>query len=372
MASPLPDSDRPLADDASLVDQVRERIDELLRSGSYPPGSRLPPERSLAERFGVNRLTVNKALGRFVDAGRLTRRVGSGTWVTDAPPPAPPAARALTLVDVFLPHNDRVGEGASAMLGRPGVIEGVHDYFRARRDPPVRTALAYFRDDAELAAALQRVAGEPGTAQVVWWRPGALALAALRALAGRGNPVCLVDCREPACDTHLVASDNFQGGLVAAQALTDAGRRRLAYLTQPLDQESLAERAEGVRRGALRADAQLAERILRDAAEVPAALDALWAAGAPDGIAASNDWIALAVLAELRRRGIAVPGEVALVGYDDVEQARYSDPALTTVSQDFAAIGFRAAEVVDRAFRSPAGPHRAQLLSPHLVRRAST
>lgn len=369
MATLGSDPVRTTTDDSSLVDQVGSRIEELLRSGAHPPGSRLPPERTLAERFAVNRLTVNKALARFVDAGRLTRRVGSGTWVTDAPPPCAPG---LTLVDILLPYNERIGEGASAMLGRPGVMEGVHDFFRDHRDPPVRMAVGYFRSDQELATRLDQVAGEPDTAQIIWWRPGPLALAALRRLKARKPAFCLIDCREPGEDTHLVASDNFQGGLTAAGVLTAGGRRRLAWLTQPTAQESLSERAEGFRRGALRADASLVERVVEDAAAIPAIVDGLLAGERPDGLAASNDWIALAALAALQRRGVAVPGEIAVVGYDDIEQARYSTPALTTVAQDFAAIGFRAAEVVSRAWREPASPRRAQLLSPVLVRRASS
>lgn len=351
---------RPGDSDLSAVEAVRGRIDDLLRSGGYPAGARLPPERELAERFGVNRLTVNKALGRFVDAGRLTRRVGSGTYVTDV-------RDELKVVDVLLPHNPRSDDGPSAILGRPGIAEGVHDYFRSR---PVRMAIGFFRDEAELAERILRTADEAGSAQIIWYRPGDRTLEALRALRTRRRAFCLVDCPEPREDCDLVGTDDFQGGLIAAGVLTDGGRRRLAYLGAPIDQENLRERREGFSRGAARVGTLHSERTIDTTAAVPAALDVVLAGGC-DGIGCSHDWIALAVLAELRRRDVAVPDRVAVVGYDDVEAGRYASPALTTVAQDFAAIGFRAADVVDRAWRGPGGPARTQLVGPRLVKRAS-
>lgn len=356
-----PPAPRPEATaDPSLVESVRARIGELLDSGAFPPGSRLPPERALAERFDVNRLTVNKAIARYVDAGRLHRRVGSGTWVQE-----PPRSAALEVVDVHLPANERMDEGASAILGRPGVVEGVHDYFRNR---PVRVAVSFFRGPAELAARLAQTAAHPGSAQLVWYSPDPTLREAVRALLGQGRALCLVDDGEPDLPASVVASDNFQGGLIAAEALLQAGRRRLAYFTKPPAQESLRERLAGFRSGAGRGGGEAAVAEIDAPAAVAGALERL---GAVDGIAASNDWIALEALAWLKRAGRAVPRDVSLVGYDDIEPGRYCAPALTTVAQDFYGIGFRAADVIDRAWGRADAAARAQLLGPKLIRRGS-
>lgn len=346
----------------SLVDAVRERIATMLASGEFPPGARLPPERALAERFAVNRLTVNKALGRFVDAGRLARRVGSGTWVIAAPPALP-----LALVDVLLPHNDRIGEGASAMLGRPGVTEGVHDYFR---DRAVRMAIAYYRTPDELAARILHLAEEPQAAQIIWHRSAPVVRDAIRQLKARKRAFCLIDSRDPGEDTHVVATDNFQGGLAAVETLIEAGRSRIVYLSMPQGEESLIERAKGLRCGAVRGRATLDERIVSDRDEVVREIGRILDGKCADAFACSNDSIALVALTELRRRGVKIPSDLAVVGYDDIEEGRFADPPLTTIAQDFAAIGFRAAEVVDRAWHEPSS-YRAQFISPRLIRRAS-
>lgn len=346
--------------DPSLVESVRVRIGQLLDSGAFPPGSRLPPERELAERFEVNRLTVNKAIARYVDAGRLHRRVGSGTWVQE-----PSRSAALEVIDVHLPANDRMDEGASAILGRPGVVEGVHDYFRNR---PVRVAVSFFRDPSELAARLAQAAAHPGSAQLLWYRPDPILRDATRAILALGRPLCLIDDGDPDLPAPVVASDNFQGGLIAAETLTQAGRRRLAYLTMPPTQESLRERLAGFRNGAARGGATVVTAEIDAGAAVPSAVDRL---DGVDAIAASNDWIALEALACLKRRNRSVPHDVALIGYDDIEPGRYCSPALTTVAQDFYGIGFRAADIIDRAWGRPDAGGRVQLLGPKLIRRAS-
>lgn len=360
MRRPPPSDSQDQVSDASAVEAVRARIAAMLDSGSYPPGTRLPPERALAEAFAVNRLTVNKAIARFVDGGRLHRRVGSGTWVCE-----PQRIAELQVVDVHLPANDRMDEGASAILGRPGVVEGVHDYFRNRA---VRVAVSFFRDGDDLLARLARTAGQPGSAQLVWYRPADPLRDALRVLDARGAVVCLIDSGDPTLPTPVVASDNFQGGLIAAEALVQAGRRRIAYLTLPPEQESLRERLAGFRCGAARGDAVVA---VHETGSAEAVGRALSAAAAVDGIAASNDWIALEAMRLLRSRGARIPHDVAIVGYDDIEAGRWCEPPLTTVAQDFYGIGFRAADVIDRRWRTPGAAGSAQFLGPKLIRRGS-
>jgi GntR family transcriptional regulator len=69
----------------SLVEQVRGSLLGELTSGQLPPGAKLPNETELAERFAVSRSTIREAVGSLMDAGYLSRRHGSGTFVTVLP-----------------------------------------------------------------------------------------------------------------------------------------------------------------------------------------------------------------------------------------------------------------------------------------------
>ena len=66
----------------SLVEQVRQGLHEDLVSGKLQPGEKLPNENEIGDRFGVSRATVREAVLGLIQAGYLTRRHGSGTYVT--------------------------------------------------------------------------------------------------------------------------------------------------------------------------------------------------------------------------------------------------------------------------------------------------
>ena len=143
-----------------------------------------------------------------------------------------------------------------------------------------------------------------------------------------------------------VSGDNVTGGRRATEHLLAAGRRRIAFLGGPDWAPEVVERRRGYE--AALADAGVAadpalvlplswDRHEEDAA---AAIGGLLDAGvALDGIVANSDRYAIGALEALRERGIAVPGEVGVVGYDDVAMARLASPPLTTIRQDGALAG---------------------------------
>lgn len=78
------DNDLPIRQ-PSLADQVYEIIVNGISNGTYPPGSLLPSENQLAERFNVSRPTIRAAFARLVERGYVRRQRGVGTFVADSP-----------------------------------------------------------------------------------------------------------------------------------------------------------------------------------------------------------------------------------------------------------------------------------------------
>lgn len=75
-----------------LHDQVREAIESQIRSGTIPPGARLQSERDLAERLGVSRVTIRRALDALADEGLVRAAPGSGRYVSEVALAEPPNA----------------------------------------------------------------------------------------------------------------------------------------------------------------------------------------------------------------------------------------------------------------------------------------
>ena len=92
----------------------------------------------------------------------------------------------------------------------------------------------------------------------------------------------------------------------------------------------------------------------------------------PTALVCANDLLALGALRVLEHRGVRVPDDLALVGYDDVDFARSLSVPLTTVRQDKYLLGQQAAELLLRELRDEDHEHSEVLLTPELVVRAST
>ena len=170
-----------------------------------------------------------------------------------------------------------------------------------------------------------------------------------------------------------VGSDNVAGGALAARHLIARGRRRLIFLGVSRAPE-LAQREAGFRlacdEAGLGASAHslqvglVAERAYR---ELLAIIDR--EAGV-DGIVAASDVIAIAALRALEARKCSVPGDVAVVGYDDVPLAQHVVPTLTTIRQDLA---LGAHTMVTKLIGLIAGePQCSTVMKPELIIRRSS
>ena len=166
-----------------------------------------------------------------------------------------------------------------------------------------------------------------------------------------------------------VGSDNVAGGALAAAQLLALGRHRLAFFGNP-DVPEFAARFAGFERAVNAAGHRatlLPVHLTRDAAH--ATIGAFLADASPDGIFAASDVIAMSALRALAEHGRRVPGDVAVIGYDDIATAMHTTPPLTTVRQDVAR---GATELVDLLFRRMAGDAAASvLMPPELIRRGS-
>ena len=130
--------------------------------------------------------------------------------------------------------------------------------------------------------------------------------------------------------------DNVGGAQLAAERLISAGRKRIATITGPQDMTAGADRLVGYQR-ALAAAGRKADRIAhgeftRESGQL--AMDELITRYPDlDAVFVANDLMAMGALRSLRDSGRRVPADVSVVGYDDIEMARHTEPPLTTIHQ---------------------------------------
>lgn len=171
--------------------------------------------------------------------------------------------------------------------------------------------------------------------------PLAMGVAEIAAASGETPMVLLGEREHPAHMDH-VAVDNVAAARTATRHLLALGRSRIAAVGGPLERRTGtgALRLAGFRAALEEAGADLDERLLVPARHfhrsdgVRAMEQLLQLRDLPDAVFCFNDLLALGALHVLRRRGIRVPEQVAVVGFDDIEESHFSDPTLTTVSPD--------------------------------------
>lgn len=173
-----------------------------------------------------------------------------------------------------------------------------------------------------------------------------------------------------------VDADNRGGARVAVQYLRDLGRERIAYIGGPPDQTSAVDRLDGYRDVLLETDPTLvAEGAFTVESGARAMSELLERRPDLDAVFAANDLMATGALRVLRAHGITVPGQVALVGFDDMDSvAEACDPPLTTVRQDIEGQGRLMARLLLRGLRKDrdgANTPDSVITPTTLVRRAS-
>ena len=197
-------------------------------------------------------------------------------------------------------------------------------------------------------------------------------------LDARSIPFVIIDpAGDPAPDVPSVGSANWAGGMMATRHLIELGHTRIAAISGPEDMMCSLARIDGYRSALNTADIPIDRSLIRygnfhvDGGRANA-LELLQGEDRPTAIFAGSDLQALGVLDAARQLGILVPSQLSIVGYDDLQVAQWSSPALTTVHQPLIEMAEEAARMVLR-LREGERPNNLRLdLATSLVIRQST
>jgi LacI family transcriptional regulator len=201
-----------------------------------------------------------------------------------------------------------------------------------------------------------------------------------RSLLRSGTHLVLLDRVSHDATACSVSVDDVYGGELAGKHLLELGHRRIAYIHGPLSSAQYVDRLAGLRRAVAAVGAAPDQAIVALAASADnphagaACVEAfLGLKDRPTAIFCGNDNLAMGVLYELARRGVAVPDDVALIGYDDIDLAPMLAVPLTTIRQPKYDLGFAATGLLlDELDRKERHTHRQIVFRPELIVRMST
>ncbi|MBR1836542.1 MAG: GntR family transcriptional regulator [Kiritimatiellae bacterium] len=324
--------ERKLPPYAALAERLRDDVSKK----RLPPGSWLGTEVQLADDNGISRMTARRAVQALVDEGLVERRPGRGVFLRGAK--KPPVRICMMAGNLLWSPAVRVAHAVQECAQAAGYEVEVFD---------ARGNLAAF------LAEMEKLADGRYAGAVAMSQHDAGFNRAVVGLAAAKFPLAVVDQTMPDVPVISVCSDNRRGGYLAAREFISRGHRRLAFLGD-LAADTTAARAQGA------ADA-CAEALVPPPAryDIPGRRFADWepmirrrvaqiasASPRPTGIVCSCDAVALHVFRALADLGVSVPDGMSVSGFDDDPIAEWTTPGVTTVRQDFGAMGRRAFETL--------------------------
>ncbi|MFC8373646.1 MULTISPECIES: LacI family DNA-binding transcriptional regulator [unclassified Streptomyces] len=335
-------------------------------------GNRRPTIKTVAARAGVGRTTVSRVVN------------GSDLVSADA------RARVLAAIKElnYVPNSVARGlvtnrTNAVALVIPESESRLGSEPFFAALIRGVSGALAESRTQLQLMLVRDQAERDQLTETVATHRVDGVLLVSVHAddrlpgmLEEMGLPTVLAGRRDAGERLSYVDSDNAGGATAAVRHLLHRGRTRIATITGPLDMDVGRSRLAGWhtahREAGVPADELLVEEgDFTEGGACRAMCSLLERAPDLDAVFAASDLMAVGALAELRRRGLRVPDDVAVVGYEDSILARHTAPPLTTVRQPVEEIGRTMARILT-GITQQGGPRQQRTLPTELVVRESS
>jgi LacI family transcriptional regulator len=198
-----------------------------------------------------------------------------------------------------------------------------------------------------------------------------------RSISERALPIVVVDRELPGVALDCVFTDQVAGGRLATSHLLALGHRNIGCITGPAALAPSEGRVQGYVAALKAAGRAVDDRLIahgdfHDRSGYTSGLRLLALDNRPTAIFASNDMMAIGAMAAAREFGLTVPGDISIVGYDDIGLAEYMNPPLTTVAQPKYELGRVSAQLLLERTLDRSLPPRRVLLRSSLVVRGST
>lgn len=342
--------------------QLKEIIREEISKGKLKPRDQVLPEEKIAERYGVSLGTVRQAMAELVSEGLIYKEQGKGTFVAEKKKKKT-FTIGLLLTNIGNPFFSQIARSIQekAHLLKYSVIYYNTNDQLIRETESINMLIERRVDGVILVPVLK--SGEEKLIQKL-----------------KENDILFVYLdrylNEPASDYIII--DNLSGVRQAMEYLISLGHKKISCIsaqpfTQVLEQRVKAYK-EIVRKNSLPVEDSLVQisDLSDDKGGYDAANKLFSTKNRPTAIFATNDIIAIGAYKAAKDKGIRIPQDLSLVGFDDIEASSLLEIPLTTISQPIDEIGETAMKILAEKFeRKDSQKLQKIVLEPKLVIRES-
>jgi DNA-binding LacI/PurR family transcriptional regulator len=351
---------------------IYQHVRNAIATGEYPVGHRVPSEAELSAQFDACRHTASRALRELEQQGFLVRRRGAGSFVRRR------YSVECNLFGLIVPVGEPGKSIFGRMCGHMARLAQANGFALLWGDPLSAEAEVQI-DRAEKLCdqyVTRKVAGVFFAPLEVPAKRVAVNQQIVRRFHDAGITVVLID-RDiydypDRSEFDLIGIDNRHAGYVVTKHLIDLGCRRIVFIAGPMTVATVTARIAGYQ------DALLRHGIAPDPNQIDCGdvhrRDEFCARirnTDADAYVCVNDYTATLVMHHLSAMRIRVPQDVRLVGFDDVEMARFLPVPLTTLHQPAEEMGDAAMKMMLERMTDPRLPARHVMLNCELVVRES-
>ncbi|MBR5380174.1 MAG: GntR family transcriptional regulator [Clostridia bacterium] len=340
---------------------IRQTLLKQIETGALPPDSLLPDENALAAEYGVSLITVRRAMTELAKDGVIRRVRGKGSYVKKRAPEKKRPGEEKVIA--FLLNHDN-----NAAVSITRIISGVQEVL-SQRGYRLLVEWNVLSGPIERATIDRMIANRVEGFLIYPFNPDADTGSYAR-MEASGLPYVLLDRYPHDRFCAYVGSDNLAGGRAACRAFVTRGHRKLAVLGSLTFLSSEQERIAGFQQAALEAGEGVSV-CLPDPARRDLLVKTLLNEEVT-GLFCVSDRVAARAIQALAERGLRVPEDISVIGFDDC----YFDPLVnlkfSSVRQDFRGIGCVGAQTLLEMIQAPSCIHTKRLLGVEMIARDSS
>lgn len=353
-------------DNAKKYEIVKRYVLKYIQEKGLGPGDTLPTDKSLTETLHVSRITILRAFQDLQEQRLIYRIQGGGTYVGEREESSRNASPAF--IPFVISHHEpgnrffELIQGAEQCLSEHSCYLTIHttsdDCGKERH-----IIEQLIKDNAKCILISPRNSNQ----NIDFY---------FKVIHG-SVPLVFVDIPPSGLFANLVSCDNIYGGYLATSHLFEQGYKRIAIFSAPFDQaDSTLKRLNGYQLAHRESGVPLDEQlyyIVTDDQPIDRLVDKMLNQPVvPDAVFAVNDASAIQVYNHLQRRGVRVPEDIALIGFDNQSAAATLPVPLSTIDQPFHQLGYTAAKRCLDLLETQDASFQHIILPVSLVKRAST
>ena len=350
-----------------LYTQIYEDLKSKISGGVFADGDFLPSEREIGESYNVDRTTVRKALTLLASDGIIQKKPGAGSQVVGQDSPETSLDRdTVKSIAFFLPKSTR----RTHRISQPfyaALFYRLEEECRAHQHSLVYSVLD--KDD-DFSAVLDagRYAGIVFVSNV--------ARAFIDQAVSMRIPSVLINDYYPSVAS--IHTDNLYGMMLVCDHLIELGHRHFGFIAGASDHLTSRERMLACICSLGKAGLRIQDQYLEETNWEPgegfeAARKILARTPRPTAIVAFNDNHAMECMQAISELGLRIPDDISVVGFDDLGQAQYTFPPLTTVHQHIRPMAKTAMQSLLTQIKNPEDLYNIRLTTPcSLVLRDTT